>query len=72
MASASFIYCGYGCTVGLGMFFDRCKLVFFGGRGVRGSWLNPPCLGLSRGKTDLVVVAVQGAPPRLQYRESQS
>jgi hypothetical protein len=31
------------------------------GRGVRGSLLNPPCLGLSRGKTDLVVVAVQGA-----------
>jgi hypothetical protein len=34
-----------------------------GGRAVRGSFTNHPCPGRAVGKTDLVVVAVQGAPP---------
>jgi hypothetical protein len=33
-----------------------------GGRAVRGSFTNHPCPGRAVGKTDLVVVAVQGAP----------
>jgi hypothetical protein len=46
-------------------------VLFIGGRGVRGSSWNPPSPRRANavGKTDLVVVAVQGAPIRLGLLE---
>jgi hypothetical protein len=45
---------------------ERCRFVCFWGGCcyTRFVVVNPPCHRLCRGKTDLVVVAVQGAPPQ--------